>query len=70
MKPAAESVSSAVTIFTFFSLQQQNLNKSPMSVGPRDLGYGLDDDELDRASKYALERMLNIGDLNQLNGYF
>lgn len=43
-------------LFTLFSLQQQNLNKSPMSVGPRDLEYRLDDDELDRASKYVFEQ--------------
>eukprot|EP00066_Takifugu_rubripes_P024071 XP_011613337.1 PREDICTED: DENN domain-containing protein 1B isoform X3 [Takifugu rubripes] len=36
-------------------MRRQNLNKSPMSVGPRDLGYGLDDDELDRASKISSE---------------
>ncbi|KAM8745203.1 DENN domain-containing protein 1B isoform 1-T1 [Acanthopagrus schlegelii] len=35
--------------------RQHNFNKSPMSVGPRDLGYGLDDDELDRASKISSE---------------
>uniref|UniRef100_A0A1A8NQN9 DENN/MADD domain containing 1B n=1 Tax=Nothobranchius pienaari TaxID=704102 RepID=A0A1A8NQN9_9TELE len=35
-------------------MRLQNLNKSPMSVGPRDLGYGLDDDE-DTASKISSE---------------
>ncbi|KAI3368603.1 hypothetical protein L3Q82_025611 [Scortum barcoo] len=35
--------------------QWQNFNKSPMSMGPRDLGYGLDDDELDTASKISSE---------------
>ncbi|XP_035509495.1 DENN domain-containing protein 1B [Morone saxatilis] len=34
---------------------RRNLNKSPMSMGPRDLGYGLDDDELDTASKISSE---------------
>ncbi|XP_012709064.2 DENN domain-containing protein 1B isoform X3 [Fundulus heteroclitus] len=36
-------------------MRRHNLNKSPMSVGPRDLGYGLDDDELDTASKISSE---------------
>ncbi|XP_028259381.1 DENN domain-containing protein 1B isoform X2 [Parambassis ranga] len=36
-------------------IRRQNFNKSPMSVGPRDLGYGLDDDELDSASKISSE---------------
>lgn len=26
-----------------------------MSVGPRDIGYGVDDDELDTASKWVAE---------------
>lgn len=59
--------------FALFSLQQQNLNKAPMSVGPRDLGYRLDDDELDRASKYVFgcdERMLKSEILNQSNYIF
>lgn len=43
-------------LFSLFPLSQQNLNKSPMSVGPRDLDYRLDDDELDRASKYVSEQ--------------
>ncbi|XP_049585005.1 DENN domain-containing protein 1B isoform X2 [Syngnathus scovelli] len=34
---------------------QQNFNKSPMSMGPRELGYGLDDDEMDSASKISSE---------------
>uniref|UniRef100_A0AAQ4RCZ4 DENN domain containing 1B n=1 Tax=Gasterosteus aculeatus aculeatus TaxID=481459 RepID=A0AAQ4RCZ4_GASAC len=36
-------------------LRRQNFNKHPMGVGPRDLGYGLDDDELDSASKISSE---------------
>ncbi|KAM3876329.1 DENN domain-containing protein 1B [Diretmus argenteus] len=38
-------------------MRRQNLNKSPMSMGPRDLGlgFGLDDDELDTASKISSE---------------
>ncbi|XP_037324739.2 DENN domain-containing protein 1B isoform X2 [Pungitius pungitius] len=36
-------------------LRRQNFNKYPMSIGPRDLGYGLDDDELDSASKISSE---------------
>nr|XP_046248286.1 DENN domain-containing protein 1B isoform X2 [Scatophagus argus] len=36
-------------------MRRHNFNKSPMSMGPRDLGYGLDDDELDRASKISSE---------------
>ncbi|XP_053178038.1 DENN domain-containing protein 1B isoform X2 [Scomber japonicus] len=36
-------------------MRRHNLNKSPMSVGTRDLGYGLDDDELDSASKISSE---------------
>ncbi|XP_023125646.2 DENN domain-containing protein 1B isoform X3 [Amphiprion ocellaris] len=36
-------------------MRRQNFNKSPMSMGPRDLGYGLDDDELDSASKISSE---------------
>ncbi|XP_019127908.1 DENN domain-containing protein 1B isoform X1 [Larimichthys crocea] len=36
-------------------MRRQNFNKSPMSMGPRDLGYGLDDDELDNASKISSE---------------
>ncbi|XP_037553899.1 DENN domain-containing protein 1B [Nematolebias whitei] len=35
-------------------MRRQNFNKSPMSVGPRDLGYGLDDDE-DTVSKISSE---------------
>ncbi|XP_075944362.1 DENN domain-containing protein 1B isoform X2 [Anarhichas minor] len=34
-------------------MRRQNFNKYPMS--PRDLGYGLDDDELDSASKISSE---------------
>ncbi|XP_058493808.1 DENN domain-containing protein 1B isoform X2 [Solea solea] len=34
---------------------RRNLRKSPMSMDPRDLGYGLDDDELDSASKISSE---------------
>ncbi|XP_069377856.1 DENN domain-containing protein 1B isoform X2 [Paralichthys olivaceus] len=36
-------------------MRRQNLRKSPMSMDPRDLGYGLDDDELDSASKISSE---------------
>ncbi|KAM6939270.1 LOW QUALITY PROTEIN: DENN domain-containing protein 1B [Lycodopsis pacificus] len=36
-------------------MRRQNFNKYPMSMGPRDLGYGLDDDELDTASKISSE---------------
>lgn len=36
-------------------MRRRNLNKYPMSMGPRDLGYGLDDDELDSASKISSE---------------
>ncbi|XP_077441068.1 DENN domain-containing protein 1B isoform X1 [Vanacampus margaritifer] len=36
-------------------MRRQNFNKSPMSTGPRELGYGLDDDELDSASKISSE---------------
>ncbi|XP_061681985.1 DENN domain-containing protein 1B isoform X3 [Syngnathoides biaculeatus] len=36
-------------------MRRQNFNKSPASMGPRELGYGLDDDELDRASKLSSE---------------
>ncbi|KAM9796115.1 DENN domain-containing protein 1B isoform 2-T2 [Syngnathus typhle] len=36
-------------------MRRQNFNKSPMSMGPRELGYGLDDDELDSASKISSE---------------
>lgn len=36
-------------------MRRQNFNKSPMSMGPRDHGYGLDDDELDSASKISSE---------------
>ncbi|XP_035033348.1 DENN domain-containing protein 1B isoform X3 [Hippoglossus stenolepis] len=36
-------------------IRRQNLRKSPMSMDPRDLGYGLDDDELDSASKLSSE---------------
>ncbi|XP_072770756.1 DENN domain-containing protein 1B isoform X2 [Nerophis lumbriciformis] len=36
-------------------MRQQNFSKSPMSTGPPDLGYGLDDDELDSASKFSSE---------------
>ncbi|XP_072245292.1 DENN domain-containing protein 1B isoform X1 [Leuresthes tenuis] len=36
-------------------MRRQNFNKSPMSMGPQDLGYGLDDDELDTASKISSE---------------
>ncbi|XP_026200787.1 DENN domain-containing protein 1B isoform X3 [Anabas testudineus] len=34
---------------------RRNLSKSPMSMGTRDLGYGLDDDDLDNASKVSSE---------------
>ncbi|XP_039984455.1 DENN domain-containing protein 1B [Xiphias gladius] len=36
-------------------MRRHNFSKSPMSMGPRDLGYGLDDDELDSASKISSE---------------
>ncbi|KAM7012663.1 DENN domain-containing protein 1B isoform 2-T2 [Tautogolabrus adspersus] len=36
-------------------MRRNNFNKSPMSMGPRDHGYGLDDDELDSASKISSE---------------
>ncbi|XP_061739466.1 DENN domain-containing protein 1B isoform X2 [Nerophis ophidion] len=36
-------------------MRQQNFRKSPMSTGPQDLSYGLDDDELDNASKISSE---------------
>ncbi|XP_054458296.1 DENN domain-containing protein 1B isoform X2 [Anoplopoma fimbria] len=36
-------------------MRRQNFNKYPVSMGPRDLGYGLDDDELDSASKISSE---------------
>ncbi|XP_034386085.1 DENN domain-containing protein 1B isoform X2 [Cyclopterus lumpus] len=36
-------------------MRRQNFNKYPMSLGPRDLGYRLDDDELDSASKISSE---------------
>ncbi|KAM9384883.1 DENN domain-containing protein 1B isoform 2-T2 [Pholidichthys leucotaenia] len=37
-------------------IRQHNFNKSPMSVGPRDHSYGLDDDDdLDSASKISSE---------------
>ncbi|XP_029284928.1 DENN domain-containing protein 1B [Cottoperca gobio] len=36
-------------------MRRQNFNKYHMSMGPRDLGYGLDDDELDSASKISSE---------------
>ncbi|XP_067452647.1 DENN domain-containing protein 1B isoform X2 [Thunnus thynnus] len=36
-------------------MRRHNLNKFPVSMGPRDLGYGLDDDELDSASKISSE---------------
>ncbi|XP_017268990.1 DENN domain-containing protein 1B isoform X2 [Kryptolebias marmoratus] len=34
---------------------RRNFNKSPMSVGPRDLGYRLDDDDDDTVSKISSE---------------
>ncbi|KAK2835308.1 hypothetical protein Q5P01_015792 [Channa striata] len=36
-------------------MRRHNFSKSPMSMGARDLGYGLDDDELDNASKVSSE---------------
>ncbi|XP_035504611.1 DENN domain-containing protein 1B isoform X1 [Scophthalmus maximus] len=36
-------------------MRRHNFSKSPMSMDPRDLGYGLDDDELDSASKISSE---------------
>ncbi|XP_019730850.1 DENN domain-containing protein 1B isoform X1 [Hippocampus comes] len=36
-------------------MRRQNFNKSPMSKGPPELGLGLDDDELDSASKISSE---------------
>ncbi|XP_047442515.1 DENN domain-containing protein 1B isoform X2 [Mugil cephalus] len=36
-------------------MRLQNFNKSPMSMDPREFGYGLDDDELDTASKISSE---------------
>lgn len=36
-------------------MRRHNFNKFPVSMGPRDLGYGLDDDELDSASKISSE---------------
>ncbi|KAK2908060.1 DENN domain-containing protein 1B isoform X2 [Channa argus] len=37
------------------NMRRHNFSKSPGSMGPRDLGYGLDDDELDNASKVSSE---------------
>ncbi|XP_029356125.1 DENN domain-containing protein 1B isoform X2 [Echeneis naucrates] len=42
-------------------MRLHNFSKSPMSMGPQDLGYGLDDDELDSASKISSE---DSGDVN------
>ncbi|KAJ0065536.1 hypothetical protein NL108_013098, partial [Boleophthalmus pectinirostris] len=39
-------------------IRRQRLNKSPMSVGPRELGYGLDDD--DTASKISSEDSADV----------
>ncbi|XP_068445618.1 DENN domain-containing protein 1B isoform X1 [Clinocottus analis] len=36
-------------------MRRQNFNKYPMSMGPRDFGYRLDNDELDTASKISSE---------------
>ncbi|XP_075872078.1 DENN domain-containing protein 1B isoform X3 [Nelusetta ayraudi] len=36
-------------------MRRQNFNKYAVSMGPRDLCYGLDDDELDSASKISSE---------------
>ncbi|XP_055077535.1 DENN domain-containing protein 1B [Periophthalmus magnuspinnatus] len=39
-------------------IRRQRLNKSPMSMGPRELGYGLDDD--DTASKISSEDSADV----------
>ncbi|XP_076007505.1 DENN domain-containing protein 1B isoform X2 [Genypterus blacodes] len=46
---------------------RRNFNKSPMSVGPRDpaLGFGLDDDELDTASKISSEDSGEVPSYNE-----
>ncbi|KAM3619402.1 uncharacterized protein V6R79_007640 [Siganus canaliculatus] len=36
-------------------MRRHNFSKSPMSMDPRDQGYGLDDDDLDSASKISSE---------------
>ncbi|CAN9500336.1 unnamed protein product [Ophioblennius macclurei] len=36
-------------------MKRQNFNKSPRSTGPPELGFGLDDDELDNTSKISSE---------------
>ncbi|CAJ1060911.1 DENN domain-containing protein 1B isoform X3 [Xyrichtys novacula] len=46
-------------------MRRHNFNKSPMSMGPRDLGYGLDDDELDSASKISSEDSGDVPSYNE-----
>ncbi|XP_008404787.1 DENN domain-containing protein 1B isoform X1 [Poecilia reticulata] len=55
VRPGSPTSTKSLSPRRLQKMRRHNLNKSPMSVGPRDLGYGLDDDELDTASKISSE---------------
>ncbi|XP_005933844.1 DENN domain-containing protein 1B isoform X4 [Haplochromis burtoni] len=46
-------------------MRRHNFSKSPMSMGPRELGYGLDDEELDNASKVSSEDSGDVPSYNE-----
>ncbi|XP_054876289.1 DENN domain-containing protein 1B isoform X2 [Poeciliopsis prolifica] len=55
VRPGSPTSTKSLSPRRLQKMRRHNLNKSPMSMGPRDLGYGLDDDELDTASKISSE---------------
>ncbi|KAM4739565.1 DENN domain-containing protein 1B isoform 2-T2 [Anableps anableps] len=55
VRPGSPTSTKSLSPRRLQKMRRHNLNKSPMSVGPRELGYGLDDDELDTASKISSE---------------
>ncbi|XP_038142307.1 DENN domain-containing protein 1B isoform X2 [Cyprinodon tularosa] len=55
VRPGSPTSTKSLSPRRLQKMRRHNLNKSPMSVGLRDLGYGLDDDELDTASKISSE---------------
>uniref|UniRef100_A0A3B5PW13 DENN domain containing 1B n=1 Tax=Xiphophorus maculatus TaxID=8083 RepID=A0A3B5PW13_XIPMA len=55
VRPGSPTSTKSLSPRRLQKMRRHNLNKSPMSMGPRELGYGLDDDELDNASKISSE---------------
>ncbi|XP_047230180.1 DENN domain-containing protein 1B isoform X3 [Girardinichthys multiradiatus] len=63
VRPGSPTSTKSLSPRRLQKMRRHNLHKSPMSMGPRDLGCGLDDDELDTASKISSE------DSGEVNSY-